>query len=129
MENEAEEVVTEAQAPRPLLSTEEMQALEHRIIEKLKTVIDPETGVDVIRMQLVLNMRVDPTGKVHYIFRPSSPICPLAVHLTMALKWAVASVEGVTSQEIQVADYIQADALTQMINAWEPEKANAGQRE
>ncbi len=109
-----------------MLSSKEQRALEQCIIEKLKTVIDPETGVNVIRMRLVPNVAVDETGNVHYSFRPSSPLCPLAVPLAMALKQTVAGVEGVTGQKIQVEEYIQADQLTEMINAWETKGDKTG---
>jgi len=44
---------------------------------KLTTVIDPETGVDVMRMKLVQDLVVTEDGKVSYKFRPSSPLCPI----------------------------------------------------
>ena len=46
------------------------------ILIRLRQVIDPETNVDVIRMQLVKNLTVDDQGMVRYTIRPSSPICP-----------------------------------------------------
>ncbi|NMC00952.1 MAG: DUF59 domain-containing protein, partial [Chloroflexi bacterium] len=53
--------------------------LREQILLKLVEVIDPETGVDVLRMQLVEDLEVDElTGRVSYSFRPSSPLCPLA---------------------------------------------------
>ena len=43
------------------------------VLSKLKEVIDPETGVDVIRMQLVQDLNLDDDGNLTYTFRPSSP--------------------------------------------------------
>lgn len=91
------------------------EALHQAIIEKLSTVIDPETGVDVIRMRLVEDLSVDEQGHVTYRFRPSSALCPLAVPLSLAIKKAVAAVEGVTSQELEVVNYVQAEELTEML--------------
>ncbi len=91
--------------------------LRERILMRLVEVIDPETGVDVLRMRLVEDLEVDEaTGFVSYRFRPSSPLCPLAHSLAMDLKRAVASVDGVATQEIEVAGYVRAEELTQMIN-------------
>jgi metal-sulfur cluster biosynthetic enzyme len=86
------------------------------ILEKLTTVIDPETGADVIRMKLVEDLIVESEGQVNYTIRPSSPLCPIAVFLALQIKKAVADVIGVKAQQITVKDYIQAEALTALIN-------------
>ena len=91
-------------------------SLKEAILEKLKTVIDPETGADVIRMRLIEDLSVSPEGAVRYVFRPSSPVCPIAVSLAVDIKRAVAEVPGVASQEILVKDYINADELTEYLN-------------
>jgi len=92
--------------------------LRESILMRLVEVIDPETGVDVLRMRLVEDLNVDQvTGAVTYRFRPSSPLCPLAHSLALDIKRAVASVEGVTSQEIEVAGYVRSEELTEMINS------------
>jgi metal-sulfur cluster biosynthetic enzyme len=90
--------------------------MEQAIVERLQGVIDPETGVDVMRMRLIEGLRVDEgTGRVSYRFRPSSPLCPLAVHLALAIREAVDSVPGVTDQEIEVVGYVGADELNDLL--------------
>ncbi|MGD8794276.1 MAG: iron-sulfur cluster assembly protein, partial [Anaerolineae bacterium] len=84
--------------------------------ERLGQVIDPETGVDVMRMRLIEDLQVDSeTGRVCYRFRPSSPLCPLAVTLVLNIREAVASVPGVSEQEIEVVGYVGADGLNAML--------------
>jgi len=90
--------------------------LQEEIISRLQEVIDPETNVDVMRMRLIENLTVDREGKVCYTFRPSSPLCPLAVSLATQIKRAVAEVPGVTDQEILIVGYIAAEELTKLIN-------------
>jgi metal-sulfur cluster biosynthetic enzyme len=89
--------------------------LQQAVIEKLRTVIDPETNVDVVRMQLVQNISIDSMGKVTYTFRPSSPLCPIAVPLALGIIEAVSEVPGITGQSITVVDYIQADTLNEIL--------------
>jgi len=93
--------------------------LETAILEKLGKVIDPETGADVLRMRLIVDLIVDIKGKVSYTFHPSSPLCPLAVYLVKEIKGAVAEVPGVLSQEITVTGYVAAEELTRLINQQE----------
>lgn len=91
------------------------EILREAVLEKLKGVIDPETGVDVIRMHLVQDLRVDNSGKVTYQFRPSSPLCPIAVPLALMILQAVQETPGVAGQQITVTDYIQADDLNAIL--------------
>jgi metal-sulfur cluster biosynthetic enzyme len=90
--------------------------LQQAVLEHLQSVIDPETNVDVVRMRLVEDLIVDAQGAVHYTFRPSSPLCPVAVFLVQQIKQAITEVPGVTAQQIEVTGYIAADELTTLIN-------------
>jgi metal-sulfur cluster biosynthetic enzyme len=91
------------------------KAVEQVVINRLQQVIDPETGADVVRMRLIEDLTVDETGMVRYRFRPSSPLCPLAVTLALQIKEAVAQVEGVTQQKVEVVGYVGAEALNALL--------------
>ena len=91
------------------------EQLRAAIIQKLSTVIDPETGLDVMRMRLIEDLAVDEHGYVSFKFRPSSPLCPIAVPLSLEIKRAVAQVEGVTGQDLEIVGYLQAEELTELI--------------
>jgi len=82
------------------------------ILEKLATVIDPETGVDVVRMRLIEDLAVDENGHVSYKFRPSSPLCPIAIPLSQTIQRAVAEVQGVTEQKVEIVGFLLAEELT-----------------
>ena len=89
--------------------------LEKAVVEKLSEVIDPETGVDVMKMRLVQDIEIDAEGKITYVFRPSSPLCPIAVPLALAIIDAIKEVPGITGQQITVKDYSQADQLNEIL--------------
>jgi ATP-binding protein involved in chromosome partitioning len=91
---------------------ENPEELQKAILESLARVIDPETGVDVVRMRLIEDLTVNEDGYVTYTFRPSSPFCPIAVPLSLDIKHAVEKVEGVTGQEVQVVGFALSDELT-----------------
>jgi metal-sulfur cluster biosynthetic enzyme len=96
--------------------------LHEAVLDKLSMVIDPETGIDVVRMRLIEDLVVDENGRVSYKFRPSSPLCPIAVPLSLMIQKAVAEVEGVSGQEFQIVGYLRAEELTRWI-----QEALAGQ--
>ena len=88
--------------------------LKAAILARLAQVIDPETGVNVVRMQLIQDLTVDEQCLVSYKLRPSSFLCPIAVPLSLAIRYAVAEVEGVTGQNVEVVDF----ALAEQLNEW-----------
>jgi metal-sulfur cluster biosynthetic enzyme len=91
------------------------EVLRQAILERLTKVIDPETGVDVVRMRLIEDLTVNEEGFVSYKFRPSSPFCPIAVPLSLDIQHAVAEVEGVTGQNIEVTNFALSEELTQWL--------------
>lgn len=94
------------------------EALRQAIFERLSRVIDPETGVDVVRMRLIEDLTVNDAGQVEYKFRPSSPFCPIVVPLSIAIKQAIDEVDGVTRQNMEIVGYIQAEEFTAMFQEW-----------
>ena len=93
------------------------EALKTAILEKLSNVIDPETGVDVVRMQLVQSLLVDAQGNVSYQFRPSSPYCPIAIPLVQSILEAIQEIPQVRHQQIEVIDYVNAEQLNRMLKS------------
>ena len=93
------------------------EELKNAIVEHLSKVIDPETGIDVVRMRLIEDLMVDDQGHVSYTFRPSSPLCPIAVPLSNMIQLAVAEVPGVASQDVKVIDFALAEELAEWLKA------------
>jgi metal-sulfur cluster biosynthetic enzyme len=89
----------------------EPEVLYLAILKRLSKVIDPETGVDVVRMRLIEDLVVEESGQVSYKFRPSSPFCPIAIPLSQMIQQAVAEVEGVTQQEFEIVGFALGDEL------------------
>ena len=93
------------------------EELKQEILHALTAVIDPETGADVIRMRIVADLTVDVDGVATYLFRPSSPLCPIALPLVMSVIEAIKAVPGVKDQQVTVVDYVGADALNAILRS------------
>jgi len=91
------------------------EQLRAAVLQRLAQVIDPETGVDIIRMRLIEDLVVDEQGRVSYTYRPSSPLCPIAVPLAIAIRRTVREVPGVTGQTVRVEGYVRAEELTALL--------------
>jgi metal-sulfur cluster biosynthetic enzyme len=86
-----------------------------KIKESLTQVIDTETGMDVMRMKLVRDLKVNEAGAVELTFRPSSVLCPLGFQLGINIKEAVLSVSGVKNVQIHVDGFIHGEQLNKIL--------------
>ncbi|MBT8406395.1 MAG: DUF59 domain-containing protein [Deltaproteobacteria bacterium] len=87
-----------------------------KIKESLTEVIDPEMGMDVMRMKLVRDLKVGQDGEVELTFRPSSVLCPLGFQLGINIKEAVLKVPGVKSVQVHVDGYMHAEQLKKILD-------------
>ncbi|MDR1026668.1 MAG: iron-sulfur cluster assembly protein [Lactobacillus sp.] len=83
-------------------------ASKEEIIEALKTVSDPEIGINIYDMGLVYDIIQDPTnGDVLVNMTVTSPMCPVAGVLPQQAADAISQVEGTNVIEVRIV--------------WEPE--------
>jgi ATP-binding protein involved in chromosome partitioning len=87
-----------------------------KIEENLAQVIDPEIGMDVMRMKLVRDLKVGKDGDVELTFRPSSVLCPLGFQLGINIKEAVLNVPGVKSVQVHVDGFIHGEQLKKILD-------------
>lgn len=95
--------------------TNQKASLLKEIEEKLSQIVDPETGMDVLRIRLARDIQVD-QGNVRITLRPSSQVCPIAFKLGAMIKDAISSVAGVVGLTIEVKNYIRASELESLLN-------------
>jgi metal-sulfur cluster biosynthetic enzyme len=93
----------------------EVKSLETKVMQALTEVIDPETGLSIMRMDLIHGTEVTTEGAVSLVFRPSSPICPMAYSLANSIKEKVEAVKGVASVKIRVENFERAAHLESLL--------------
>jgi metal-sulfur cluster biosynthetic enzyme len=94
----------------------EGKLMEDLIKQALSEVVDPETGLNVMRMDLIHDLRVTEEGEVSLVFRPSSPVCPMAYSLANSIKKKVESLKDVRSIRITVENFNNASHLERLVN-------------
>ncbi|MDQ1372275.1 MAG: hypothetical protein QG582_1191 [Candidatus Thermoplasmatota archaeon] len=86
------------------------------VVEALRGVLDPHTGVSVYDMGLVSDLVVK-EDSVSLTFMPTSPFCPVGIELARAIKDQVLTVEGVKKCDVKVVGHVKADEINRALNA------------
>ncbi|MDQ2817016.1 MAG: metal-sulfur cluster assembly factor [Candidatus Eremiobacteraeota bacterium] len=86
----------EPSAPPPADAAAVQPALTEELVrEELKTVIDPEIGLDVVNLGLIYEVRLD-GDRAHVLMTLTSPGCPVAGAFMASVKTAVEAIPGVS---------------------------------
>lgn len=80
----------------------QVDLMQKRIIEVLKTCYDPEIPVNIHEMGLIYDLAMTPEGLVNIKMTLTSPMCPVAGSLPPEVEMKVKEVEGVTSVKVEV---------------------------
>tara|TARA_B100001287_G_scaffold230976_1_gene201695 strand:- start:526 stop:837 length:312 start_codon:yes stop_codon:yes gene_type:complete len=80
---------------------EEYTKLMDKIVEKLKSVYDPEIPVDIYELGLIYDVRID-QKKVSLDMTLTSPHCPVAETLPMQVKKTVEEITELEEVEVKI---------------------------
>jgi metal-sulfur cluster biosynthetic enzyme len=85
------------------------------VIEVLRGVLDPHTGVSVYDMGLISELVVR-EDSVDLTFMPTSPFCPVGVELAKAIRDSVLMIDGMRSCNVKVVGHIRAEEINQKLS-------------
>jgi len=98
--------MSDAALKTPEAIAEEISAIGDRVIEKLKTVYDPEIPVNIFDLGLIYKVDVDPredaTFDVRIDMTLTTPNCPVAGQMPAMVQHAVASAEQVNDVNVNL---------------------------
>ena len=94
----------------------EIEAVLDQVQRALSEVIDPETGLDITRMDIIHDVNIGEAGEVSLVFRPSSPVCPMAYALANSIKNKLEGLAEISSVRINVQNFQRAEHLEALLN-------------
>jgi FeS assembly SUF system protein len=84
------------------LNVSEVVALHDKIVEKMRTVYDPEIPVNIYDLGLIYNVQVEPTGDVYVKMTLTAPGCPAAGTLPGEVEDKIVVIPGVKNVKVDV---------------------------
>ena len=75
--------------------------MEEKIREKLKQVIDPELGIDIVSLGLIYDVRYE-DGEAEIDLTLTSPGCPLARVIDMEIKKALSDLSEIKKLHVEL---------------------------
>ena len=84
---------------------EEVAKIKDRILEALEMVIDPELGIDIVKLGLVYEIRFNQDGHTEIDMTLTTMGCPLADLLTDQIHDAMRDIPEVTKTEVKLVWY------------------------
>ena len=78
------------------------EELKQKIYEALRSVHDPELGINVADLGLIYGVEIRADSSAFIKMTMTSPFCPVAGMITEGVKSSVESIEGVTRCEIEI---------------------------
>lgn len=76
--------------------------IEDSVVNKLKTIYDPEIPVNIYDLGLVYEIRVDDNNKVFVRMTLTAPNCPVAESLPVDVKDSIAMINGINGCDVEV---------------------------
>jgi len=77
-------------------------ALKEKVIEKLKTIYDPEIPVDIYELGLIYEVNILPISNVQVVMTLTAPSCPAAQTLPVEVDQKLRQIEGVNDVHVAV---------------------------
>ncbi len=78
-----------------------MELNKENVIEILKTIYDPDIGLDIYFLGLIYDIKIE-NNNIIIIMTFTSPMCPMAPYMIDQIKTSLSELEGVENIDIEV---------------------------
>ncbi len=88
--------------------------LKEEIKKKLKEIIDPELGINIVDLGLIYDIKIEKEGEVTITMTLTTPTCPLGDYILDEIRQKLSTIKGIKSITINLV----------FDPPWTPEKIN-----
>lgn len=85
-----------------MLTEEKIQSYADTIVERLKTIYDPEIPVDIYELGLIYDVHISTEGDAKILMTLTSPNCPAAESLPTEVEQKIKSIEGIRDCKVEI---------------------------
>ena len=93
-----------------------MSEIVHLVTDKVKELIDPETGLTFGEMELIQKIEEVEPGNINIEFTPTNPYCPIALNFAQDIKKIALAIEGVKKVTVYCRGHTMEKEINQMVN-------------
>lgn len=80
----------------------EIPDLKEKVLEKMKSVYDPEIPVDIFELGLIYDIKIFPINNVYILMTLTSPNCPSAEEIPNEVRMKTKLISGVNDVEVEI---------------------------
>ena len=80
----------------------EKEILKDRIIQRLKTIHDPEIPLNIYELGLIYEIDIDENCDILIVMTLTAPNCPVAESLPLEVEETIKQTEGVNNVQVQI---------------------------
>lgn len=84
------------------LTEDQIDSIGASLVEKFKTIYDPEIPVDIYELGLIYDAHINEDGEVKVLMTLTSPNCPVAESLPTEVEQKVEEIEFVTKAYVEI---------------------------
>jgi FeS assembly SUF system protein len=77
-------------------------AIREQVVEKLKTIYDPEIPVNIYELGLIYGLDISPGNDVKVTMTLTTPMCPVAESMPAEVESKVREVDGVNEVDVEL---------------------------
>ncbi|RXP64510.1 SUF system Fe-S cluster assembly protein [Lutibacter sp. HS1-25] len=84
------------------MNSTRVEELGDKIVEKLKSIYDPEIPVDIFELGLIYDVFINENNDVKILMTLTSPNCPVAETLPIEVEEKIKTIEEVNDAEVEI---------------------------
>jgi FeS assembly SUF system protein len=84
------------------MNSTRVEELGDKIVEKLKSIYDPEIPVDIFELGLIYDVFINENNDVKILMTLTSPNCPVAETLPIEVEEKIKTIEEVNNAEVEI---------------------------